>query len=274
MSGLARILLARGQKVSGSDLQASSLTRALEKLGAQIFLGHDRTRMGQPDVVIYCSGIPKINDEYAYALEAKIPLLHRSDLLAQMMEGFAPLLVTGTHGKTTTTSLLVHLLMEAGLDPTCAVGGVVKGIDSNARAGKGIYFAAEADESDGSFLNYPSFGAIITNLEKDHMCFWKNEKALEKAFSKFADQVGSSEHLFWCYDDPRLQQLKLPGKSYGFSEHADLSIDNFRQESWKTLFDLSFEGKHYEEVELPLIGGAQCPQCSERFWARSETLYS
>lgn len=255
MSALARILLARGHTVSGSDIKPSTLTRAIEQLGGQIFLGHDRIRMGRPDVVVYSSSIPTINDEYAHALETNIPLIHRSELLAQMMEGFAPLLVAGSHGKTTTTSLLVHLLIEAGLDPTCAIGGVVKGINANARAGKGIYFAAEADESDGTFLNYPSFGAIITNLEREHMCYWENEKALENAFSKFADQVGSSEHLFWCCDDPRLLELKLPGKSYGFSEKADLSIDNFRQEAWKTIFDLSFEGKHYSEVELPLIGG-------------------
>lgn len=255
MSALARILLKKGEKVSGSDLQESSSVKQLRLEGADIVIGHDPKKLKKIDSIIYSSDIPKDNPEYVFAKKQGIPLLHRSELLAQLMEGFAPVLVAGTHGKTTTSALLAHVLLEAGLDPSYAIGGYLNKHNANGHYGKGVYFAVEADESDGSFLNYPSFSAILTNIEHDHMNYWKDEKSLLDAFREFSSRVGSKKHFFWCFDDPLVRSLKLDGYSYGFNPGSDLVIDNFQQIKWKMHFDLSFEGQHFRNIELPLIGG-------------------
>jgi UDP-N-acetylmuramate--alanine ligase len=254
MSALAHILLSRGHAVSGSDLALSANALQLQKEGAAIFTGHKKEHVSGADAVVYTTDLSADNPELAEAKEKKIPLYHRSELLAEMMEGYAPLLVTGTHGKTTTSSLLAHLLSACELDPSYAIGGMVRSLGSNGRHGKGIYFTAEADESDGTFLRYPCFGAIITNLDNDHLDFWKSTHDLQKAFVQFAKQVGSFEHLFWCKDDVRLASLGLKGYSYGFSEDADLVIDNFEQIGWKNYFDITFAGRHFRKIEIPLIG--------------------
>lgn len=254
MSALARILLKKGDKVTGSDLSQSQATQMLESEGATIYHTHDPKHIKGVDAVIYSTDIPEDNLELVAARKAGIPIFHRSELLAELLEGYAPLLVTGTHGKTTTASLLAHLLVEAGLDPSYAIGGYLNGVNTNGRSGKGLYFAVEADESDGSFLKYPSFGAIITNLEHDHIDYWKTEEALHAAFKRFASQVGSKQHLFWCRDDVHLRSLNLEGYSFGFSEEADLVINNFQQHQWSMMFDISFEGKRYVDIEIPLIG--------------------
>lgn len=254
MSALARILLKKGDRVSGSDLSKSETTQKLSSEGAAIFFSHDPKHINGVDQVIYSTDISQSNVELLAAQKAGIPTFHRSELLAELLEGYAPLLVAGTHGKTTTASILAHLLVEAGFDPSYAIGGYLNGANINGRYGKGLYFAVEADESDGSFLKYPSFGAIIANLEYDHINFWKTEEALHIAFKKFADQVGSKQHLFWCQDDVRLRSLDLKGYSFGFSKNADLVVNNFQQHKWKIVFDLSFEGNNYLDIEIPLIG--------------------
>lgn len=254
MSAIARILLKKGEKVSGSDLKESPTLKSLQLEGAEISIGHSSKNIKRPDGVIFSTEVPSDNEELAFARKKGIPILHRSELLASLLEGYAPLLVAGTHGKTTTSSLLSHVLVEAGVDPCYAVGGYLNGVNSNGRFGKGVYFALEADESDGSFLRYASFGGILTNLEHDHMEYWKTEEALLEAFKTFGSKIGSKEHLFWCKDDMLLKSLKLKGYSYGFDERADLTIDNFCQVQWKMVFDITFEGKHYREIESPLIG--------------------
>lgn len=254
MSALARILLMRGEKVSGSDVQFTSIAQQLSEEGAAIFIGHEPENIAGAQIIIFSTGIGFDNPELLAAQEQQIPLIHRSQLLAELMKGYAPLLVTGTHGKTTTSALLTHVLVEAGLDPSYAIGGIVPSLQANGHHGHGIYFVAEADESDGSFLNYHSFGAIITNLENDHMNFWKEEEALDLAFQRFASQVGSLDHLFWCKDDLRLSSLGLKGHSYGFSEKAECKINHFQQLGWQVVFDLSFQQQRFREIELPLIG--------------------
>jgi UDP-N-acetylmuramate--alanine ligase len=166
----------------------------------------------------------------------------------------AALLVSGTHGKTTTSSLLAHLLMESRYNPSFAVGGIIKNCDTNGKYGIGPYFVAEADESDGSFLKYNPFGAIITNIDDDHYDYWRSKKALVEGFRQFTNQISSPEHFFWCGDDELLRTLKLKGISYGFEEGNHLKVLSFRQEGWKNLFDVQFENKRYSEIEVPLIG--------------------
>lgn len=254
MSALAQILLQRGEAVSGSDTTPSPLTQKLEKQGAEIFICHDAKHLRSPCTVIYSSAVKEENPELEEAKLRGFLCLHRSELLHRLMGQKEPLLVTGTHGKTTGSSLLAHLLVHAELDPSYAVGGYISSLDAHAGDGKGDYFVAEADESDGSFLTYSPFGAIITNIDNDHLDYWKNIDRLVKAFGAFARRVKSPEHLFWCGDDDLLRSLQLPGFSYGFDALNQLKIHSFFQQGWKTTFDVSFHGKLYSEIHIPLIG--------------------
>ena len=254
MSALARILLQKGAKVSGSDLGKSALIDSLSQAGADIASTHSADPIPEFKTVVYNTMISRDNPEYQAALASKVPLLHRSDLLALLMQDYASLLVTGTHGKTTTSSLLTYVLLEAGLDPSFAIGGLLQNLGVNGGHGKGIYFVAEADESDGSFLKLPAFGAIVTNIDNDHLDHWKTEEELLQGFVEFSTHVRSREHFFWCLDDPKLAGLKLSGISYGFHPRADLQITSFVQDGWKSIFSLHFEGKEYPKIELPLIG--------------------
>jgi UDP-N-acetylmuramate--alanine ligase len=255
MSALATILLEQGCVVSGSDVAPSSATERLKNQGAEIVIGHSAVNLKNPSVVIYSTAIREENVEVKQAKLIGLPLLHRSELLGQLMDGYLPLLVTGTHGKTTTASLLTHLLVSAGLNPAYAVGGRVCSLDANGGYGNGAYFVAEADESDGSFLRYSSFGAIITNINNDHLDYWKTFGAVVEGFKKFIDFVRSPECLLWCGDDENLRSLHPKGSSYGFGKKNDLHIENFRQAGWKNVFDIHFEGIHYRDIEIPLIGG-------------------
>ncbi len=169
MSALANILLQQGVKVTGSDVAVSPVTEQLKDRGAEIYIGHSPSHIQPSTIVIYGSDIKAENPEIKQAKQSGLPFMHRSELLFQLMKDHHPLLVTGTHGKTTTSSLLAHLLVHAGLDPTYAIGGIVRSLNSNGGYGDGSYFVAEADESDGSFLNYVPFGAIITNIDNDHL---------------------------------------------------------------------------------------------------------
>ena len=255
MSALAHILLEKGAKVSGSDAFASATTRKLETGGAQIFIGHSSDNISQDPTVIYSTAVAEDNPEVKKARLQGLPFLHRSELLHRLMEGYSPLLVTGTHGKTTTSSLLAHVLVGAGLEPTYAVGGIVSSLNSNGGHGKGSYFVAEADESDGSFLKYSPFGAIITNIDNDHLDYWGTPDKMIEGFQQFIAAVRSLKHLLWCGDDEILRSLKPKGCSYGFDEKNDVYIQNFRQEGWINRFDIRWDGAQYSDIEIPLVGG-------------------
>ena len=205
MSALARILLKRGASVQGSDLASTYVTEGLKKAGVQVFSHHNPSHLPSHCITVYGSAIKPDHPEYAAAIEKQFPLLHRSDLLAHLMQGYQTLLVTGTHGKTTTSCLLAHVLQIAGCEPTFALGGMALNFNSNGDHGKGNYFVAEADESDGTFLKYPSLGAIITNIEEEHLDYWKTKDALIEGFRQFAARVPSL--LWWCADDPILSSL-------------------------------------------------------------------
>lgn len=254
MSALACILLQKGMRVTGSDMNGSLLIEKLKKQGAEVAVGHGGTSFDNPAAIVVSTAIKEENPEVKAARLHNLPFIHRSQLLHELMHGYKPLLVTGTHGKTTTSSLLAHVLVHVGLDPSYAIGGMVSSLGSNGGYGKGEYFVAEADESDGSFLNYTPFGAIVTNIDSDHLDHWKDMESLIAGFSQFADSVLSKKDLFWCGDDDRLRALSLPGVSYGFDEKNDLSIKNFMQQGWKSVFDISFDGKEYVDIEIPLVG--------------------
>jgi UDP-N-acetylmuramate--alanine ligase len=254
MSALARILLQQGHKVQGSDASQSALLNELEKEGALVRIGHSGEGIERGVTVVYSSAVKESNIELIKAKELGLPLLHRSDLLGQLLSGKKALLVTGTHGKTTTTALLSAVLMEAKGDSSFVIGGILQSAKTNGRAGTGPYFVAEADESDGSFLKTPAYGAIVTNLENEHLDYWQTEERLNEAFGSFFAQVKNSKHLFWCSDDPRLSALNPPGYSYGFAEGAHLRITSYRQTEKGIVFDLAFLGKNYLGVELNLLG--------------------
>lgn len=254
MSGLARLMLKRNIAVSGSDIAESHVTKGLSCEGAKIHIGHSSACI-TPDLnVVYSSDIKETNVEYQAALQMKCKMLHRSDLLKLLMEGKKSLAVTGTHGKTTTTSLLTTVLKYGNVDPSFAVGGIIPQYGSNAGHGDGEYFVAEADESDGTFVKYKPFGAIVTNIGLDHMNHYKTESSLIREFEVFLNDVYSKDHLFWCGDDSRLQKIAKGGVTYGFSEGCKLRLSQFHQEGWHCFFDVDFEGKHYSRIELPLLG--------------------
>lgn len=254
MSALARILLQKGCKVQGSDASASALLEELEKEGAAVQIGHSADLVEPGATVIYTSQVKAENVEFAKAKELKLNLLHRSDLLDKLMRGKKPLLVTGTHGKTTTTALLTAVLLEANADPSFVIGGILKSAGTNGKTGEGPYFVAEADESDGSFLKTPAYGAIVTNLENDHLDYWLTEESLNEGFVQFFSTVKKPQHLFWFGDDPRLCSLHPPGISYGFSPNVQLRISSLHNTDKGIAFDLSFKGKLYSKIELNLLG--------------------
>ncbi len=254
MSGLARILLEKGYQVSGSDLVDSSLLKNLEALGGKISIGHSEMNVPERATVIYSTDIKDSNQEIAVALRRKQDLKHRSDLLNTILKDRTSLLVAGTHGKTTTTSLLTHLLIHAGFDPGFAIGGILPSVGVNSSDGKGNYFVAEADESDGSFLKYHPFGAILTNIDLDHMDHYQNEEALLTSFKQFAFQVVNQGCLLYCGDDHRLVSLGLSGVSYGFGENCTVRGSRFRQKGWNIMFDIADGERTYTDIEIPFPG--------------------
>ncbi len=254
MSALARILLQKGKTVRGSDLSFSYVLDGLKEQGAELFSYHSAEHIEPATTVIYSTDIKKNHPEFAAALDKNRRILHRSELLAELMQEKKTLLVAGTHGKTTTSSLLAHVLVAAGLLPSYAIGGIVVSLKTNGGYGEGPHFVAEADESDGSFLNYPAFGAILTNIEADHLDYWKNEKDLIEGFKKFSKGVQSADHFFWCAEDPQICALNLAGNSYGFSKAASVQITSWRQDEWRLFFSLKIDSQEYHNIEVPLIG--------------------
>lgn len=228
MSGLAEILSSLGAHVSGSDMRSSAQTQNLEKLGVKIFLGHEASNVGDANVVVYSSAISKNNPEYVYALENKIPLIRRAEALAELMRLRRGIAVAGTHGKTTTTSLIAASMMATDVDPTIIVGGVLKQLNTNAKLGAGQWLIAEADESDGSFDKLSPEIAIITNIDNDHLDHFGSFANLKIAYRNFADKVPFYGRLIYCGDDSDLNELlsdfSKPVIRYGFFEEMDYWI--------------------------------------------------
>ncbi|MFI0434255.1 MAG: UDP-N-acetylmuramate--L-alanine ligase [Parachlamydiaceae bacterium] len=255
MSGLARMLLRQGMTVTGSDIAFNWVIENLTKEGAVIYKGHAEEHIHPPTHVIYTSDIKPDNPEYLAAIKMGCPIWHRADLLAYLLKGSQGLAVAGTHGKTTTSSLLATVLVEAEMDPSFVIGGILPAFQSNCRLGQGKLFAFEADESDRSFLKYHPFGAIITNIDHDHLnAYHGNFRLLIENFRQFMLQVQSPAHLFWCRDDQYLRDLHLQGQTYGFHPESDWRILTMNQEGFRTSFDIEHQKQLHPGIELPLIG--------------------
>ncbi len=202
MSAIAVVLLARGVQVSGSDLKESRNTRRLRQMGARIYIGHRPENVEDAGMVVVSSAIPERNVELSRAREKGIEIIPRAAMLGRIMEEGKGIAVAGTHGKTTTTSMLAMILREAGLDPTYVVGGELNDVGSNAHAGQGEYVVAEADESDGSFLLLRPWAAVVTNLEEDHLDYFANREAIVEHFRRFASMLPEGGLLVLNGDDP------------------------------------------------------------------------
>ncbi len=235
MNGIAEVLANQGFDVSGSDLQESRATRHLRKLGVKVFIGHNAAQVEGVDVLVVSTAVPEDNPELVQAREARIPVVPRAEMLAELMRFKRGIAVAGTHGKTTTTSLAASLLAEAGMDPTFVIGGVVNAWGSNARLGQGEYLLAEADESDGSFLLLQPTIALITNIDRDHLENYENSfEHLKKAFLEFLHHLPFYGAAILCIDDPEVEAL-VPHVSravvtFGLSESADIRATDLRQD--------------------------------------------
>ena len=230
MCGLAELLLAQGYAVSGSDLASGATALRLRRLGASVAIGHDAGHVGVADVVVVSSAVRRDNPEVVAAHARGIPVIPRAEMLAEVMRLKDGIAVAGTHGKTTTTSLIAHLLAAAGLDPTVVVGGRVMGAGAaadrtGARLGQGPFLVAEADESDGSFLHLSPVVAVITNVEPEHLDHYGTAAAMEDAFAAFANRLPFWGLAVLCIDDPGVQRLlpRVPRRrtTYGLSAQAE-----------------------------------------------------
>ena len=225
MSGIARLLLARGLVVTGSDLKDSPGLASLRLAGARVFIGHRPSNVGQADAVVISSAIPAGNVEVRHALTAGVPVLMRAQVMAALMRGARTVAVAGTHGKTTTTSMISVTLSHAGLSPTFLIGGDLNESGSGAGHGSGDVFVAEADESDGSFLLLHPAIAVVTNVEPDHLDFYESKDELEAAFARFCDQAGV---VVACWDDPGVRRAtgRFLGEliRYGRDQGADVRV--------------------------------------------------
>jgi UDP-N-acetylmuramate--alanine ligase len=229
MSGIAEILLNLGFKVSGSDLHGSAVTERLAGLGAQVFVGHDPAHVRDADVVVRSSAVTEANSEVTAARSLRIPVIRRAEMLAELMRLKYGITVAGSHGKTTTTSLVAAVLEAGGLDPTVIVGGRVKAMGSGAVLGAGEYLVAEADESDGTFLHLTPTVAVVTNIDHEHVDYYPDMESLRLAFRQFLQSVPFYGACVMCVDDAevRAQLPHLDRKviTYGLSDDAEVRAD-------------------------------------------------
>ena len=261
MSGIARIMLAKGFNISGSDKNDSSLLTSLKALGAEIFIGHDAQNLGEAELVIISSAIAETNPELLAAKARSIQVVQRANALAWLMSESTSIAVAGTHGKTTTTAMLTVALQSAGLDPSFAIGGTINTAGTNAHSGSGSIFIAEADESDGSFLAYQPTGAIITNIELDHVDHFADEAAVFKVFEHFVSSIKKNGFLVACGDDPgvktllkRINRPDLKILLYGKDESNDFRMSKIALAPTTSIASISSTGKKLGELQLSLPG--------------------
>lgn len=256
MSCLAHLLLDLGYPVSGLDVERTAKTFDLHLRGAEIAFGnHTSIPLGR--TVIYSTAIPPSHQSIQEAKQSHHELLHRSEVLTELFQHKNILAVAGTHGKTSTTALLSHTLTFAGLQPSFAIGGEVLSLDRHGAYTCGDYAVVEADESDGSMLHCHGDGAIITNIDNDHLDYWKTKQALVSGFRTFSEKIKNPSRFFWCRDDSVLTSLSLPGISYGTDPEAQLRLSHlaFREET--SILTVVTEKKGQAVFTLPLLGQHQ-----------------
>ncbi len=260
MSGLAEILMDQGFTITGSDRAANDNTERLEGLGTTLYIGHDAGNV-EPDVdvLVYSSAIPSDNPEILVAHQRKIPVIRRAEMLAEVMRLKYGIGIAGTHGKTTTTSMISLVLMEGGIDPTVIVGGRLRGLaGSNARMGKGEFIVVEADEYDRSFLSITPTIAVLTTLETDHLDCYRDLEDIKSAFLQFVNKVPFYGFVVLCLDEPALQDImpKIKKKiiTYGLNGQADLQAVDIVHRLNTTRFLVLHSGKELGEIELQIPG--------------------
>jgi UDP-N-acetylmuramate--alanine ligase len=258
MSGIAELLLNIGYKVSGSDSSRSDITRRLERLGGIVFKGHSAEQIRGADVVVTSSAIGPGNPEVVAAGQASIPVIPRAEMLAELMRLKYSVAVAGAHGKTSTTSIIASVLGKGGLDPTVVIGGKLKSIDSNALLGEGDYIVAEADESDGSFLKMSPTIAVVTNIDREHLDFYRDLNAIKEVFLNFIDKIPFYGLAVLCLDNEPIQDI-IPSiqkrfTTYGMSTQADFQAKDVIFEGLKSRFHVYHYGTELGEILLNLPG--------------------
>jgi UDP-N-acetylmuramate--alanine ligase len=259
MSGIAEVLLAMNFKVSGSDRSLSEITERLASLGAEIYEGHQEENLNDADVVVYSSAVTMDNVEIQEALKRKIPVIKRSEMLAELMRLRYGIGIAGTHGKTTTTSMVGLLMLEAGFDPTVIVGGKLSGLGgTNARLGNGEFIVVEADEFDRSFLQLTPVIAAITTLEKEHLDIYKDLDDIKSAFIEFANKVPFYGFVVLCLDEEGLKeilpQINRKVITYGLSAQADVRAYDTSFFETYSKFKVKYKGEFIGEIELNVPG--------------------
>jgi UDP-N-acetylmuramate--alanine ligase len=258
MSGLAQIMKNMGFKIQGSDQNKNKNTINCSKMGIKIFMGHSKKNVSKSTILVRSTAIKNNNVEIKYAKQNKIPIYSRAEVLADVVALKKNIIITGSHGKTTTTSLVAKILSDQKLDPTIINGGVINSLNSNAKLGKGDWAILEADESDGSFLKLPINYSIVTNIDHEHIDFYKNYKNLENSFIEFINKTPPTGKSIICIDNNNIKKIfaKIKNKNiltYGENKDANFQITNIRYNIDNTVFDLSFKNIEREKKKIKNI---------------------
>jgi len=258
MSGIAEVLVNLGYNVGGSDVQPSDTIARLQKLGARIVIGHAAENIGHADVVVTSSAVRENNPEVIEAHRRNIPVIPRAEMLAELLKMKFSIAVSGSHGKTTTTSMISTILAQGDLDPTMVIGGKLASIGSNARLGDGEIIVAEADESDGSFLKLSPTIAVITNIDREHLDYYPGIAEIKEAFLKFANIVPFYGCTVLCSDNAHVKEILTSVKrrmiTYGIETPADYSAENIKFTKRKTCYTLVYKGDKLGKIELIVPG--------------------
>ncbi|MCF8112292.1 MAG: UDP-N-acetylmuramate--L-alanine ligase [Desulfotignum sp.] len=258
MSGIAELLINLGYTVSGSDLKLSAITRRLADKGARIFNGHTKNQVAGANVIVTSSAISPENPEVVRAKELSIPIIPRAEMLAELMRIKYAIAVSGAHGKTSTTAMISQILNTAGLDPTVIIGGLLMGLDTNSLHGQGDFIVAEADESDGSFLKYSPSVAVVTNIDLEHLDFYKDIEDIKDKFVQFINSVPFYGMAILCLDNEHIQdilpRITVRHTTFGMAAQADLQAKDITFKDGKSRFKVSYHNRDLGSVVINIAG--------------------
>jgi UDP-N-acetylmuramate--alanine ligase len=258
MSGIAEVLVNLGYQVSGSDIKESAVTQRLAGMGVHVAIGHDAKCIENAQVVVISSAVKGDNPEVVAAHAAKVPVIPRGEMLAELMRMKYGIAIAGSHGKTTTTSMVAQVLSQGGIDPTIVIGGKLGAIGSNAKLGKGPFLVAEADESDGSFLLLSPTIGVITNVDREHLDHYKDLPEIMDAFATFGNKVPFYGSVFVCMDDPNVAalrpRLKRQVRTYGTNPQVDIRALDITMDGWRSHFRVRAYGEDLGEFSIGVPG--------------------